>query len=245
MKWSSFVLASVLIMFATGAVAGSLDAPSAPASTNTYTVDDIYNRLNDGTPGSQSTFTGPPPGAIGGTGHTLNDVMGKAPAKDDTNGALPTHVKPGKTFWGLNRAAGKWGLQTGERFTDNGNGTVTDNLTGLVWLKNANCFGSKTWTQGLSDANNLADGGCGLTDGSTAGQWRMPNIFELQSVTDLNYYTPALTSGHPFSGVQTNKYWSSTTSAEGPSRAWYVDMDKGFVYDGDNKSTSFYVWPVR
>ncbi len=27
------------------------------------------------------------------------------------------------------------------RFKDNNNGTVTDNLTGLIWLKNANCFG--------------------------------------------------------------------------------------------------------
>jgi len=29
------------------------------------------------------------------------------------------------------------------RFTDNEDGTVTDNLTGLIWLKNANCFGAK------------------------------------------------------------------------------------------------------
>ena len=29
------------------------------------------------------------------------------------------------------------------RFTDNGDGTVTDNLTGLIWLKNANCFGTR------------------------------------------------------------------------------------------------------
>ena len=33
------------------------------------------------------------------------------------------------------------------RFTDNGDGTVTDNLTGLIWLKDANCFGQKTWDQ--------------------------------------------------------------------------------------------------
>ena len=32
------------------------------------------------------------------------------------------------------------------RFTDNANGTVTDNLTGLIWLKNANCFGRPVWT---------------------------------------------------------------------------------------------------
>jgi len=36
------------------------------------------------------------------------------------------------------------------RFTDNGDGTVTDNLTGLIWLINANCFGEQTWTQARS-----------------------------------------------------------------------------------------------
>ena len=35
------------------------------------------------------------------------------------------------------------------RFTDNGDGTITDNLTGLMWLKDANCFGSQTWTNAL------------------------------------------------------------------------------------------------
>ena len=62
------------------------------------------------------------------------------------------------------------------RFTDNGDGTVTDNLTGLIWLKNANCFGQRTWANALSDCNNLASGSCGLTDGSSAGDWSLPNV---------------------------------------------------------------------
>ena len=60
------------------------------------------------------------------------------------------------------------------RFKDNGNGTVTDNLTRLIWLKNANAFGLRTWEQALSDANALASGSAGLTDGSKAGDWRLP-----------------------------------------------------------------------
>ena len=44
------------------------------------------------------------------------------------------------------------------RFTDNSDGTVTDNLTGLIWLKDANCFGDRTWISALSDANGLASG---------------------------------------------------------------------------------------
>ena len=71
-------------------------------------------------------------------------------------------------------------LQTGvawpdPRFTDNVDGTVTDNLTGLVWLKNANCFVQTNWTSAIIDANQLASGSCSLSDGSAAGDWRLPN----------------------------------------------------------------------
>ena len=44
------------------------------------------------------------------------------------------------------------------RFTDNGNGTVTDNLTRLIWMKNANAFGMKNWADALTIANTLASG---------------------------------------------------------------------------------------
>jgi len=82
------------------------------------------------------------------------------------------------------------------RFVDNGNGTVTDKLTGLIWLKNANCFGTKTWQQALDSANNLANGQCSLTDGSTVGQWRLPNVKELQSLINFGFFNPALSNRH-------------------------------------------------
>jgi hypothetical protein len=54
------------------------------------------------------------------------------------------------------------------RFHDNGNGTVTDNLTGLMWTKNANLPGSTmTWYQAVDYCNSLTQGG--YTD------WRLPN----------------------------------------------------------------------
>src|SRR5712691_11453672 len=71
------------------------------------------------------------------------------------------------------------------RFTDRGNGTVRDNLTGLIWLKDILCAaraGSPTWLDALTFANTLASGTCGLRDGSVAGDWRLPNIRELQSL---------------------------------------------------------------
>lgn len=139
------------------------------------------------------------------------------------------------------------------RFTDNGNGTVTDNLTGLIWLKYANCFGTRTWDQALSDCNGLSAGWCGLIDGSTAGDWRLPNRNELNSLLDVRYANPALcntsgtgqwTSGNPFTNVQSlNYYWSSTPFVVSAA-AWKVGMEAGELTI--SMITDYlYVWPVR
>jgi hypothetical protein len=134
------------------------------------------------------------------------------------------------------------------RFTDNGDGTVTDNCTGLVWLKDANCFGLRAWVNALSDANGLASDACGLSDGSSPGDWHLPNIREIRSLIDYSQYAPALPSGHPFTGVQTTWpnvfYWSSTTAPESASTAWIVAWTNGYM-DGGSKAASYYVWPVR
>jgi hypothetical protein len=130
------------------------------------------------------------------------------------------------------------------RFADNGDGTVTDNLTGLIWLKNANCFGAQTWTNALSNSNTLASGDCGLTDGSAAGAWRLPNIRELQSLVDFGQYGSILPAGSPFVGVQPNFYWSSTTSVSSPASAWLANMSNGFQPPVPKTGADF-VWPVR
>jgi hypothetical protein len=132
------------------------------------------------------------------------------------------------------------------RFIDNVNGTVTDNLTGLIWLKNANCFGTQAWKQALSSANALASGGaCSLTDGSAAGDWRLPSRKELRSLADYSQVNPALPTGHPFIGMPVSNCWSSTTYASTTADAWYVDMYGGQVVSNADKSNSYYVWPVR
>ena len=139
------------------------------------------------------------------------------------------------------------------RFTDNGDGTVTDNLTGLIWLKNANCFGIRAWANALTDCNTLNSGECGLTDGSLAGDWRLPNHKELFSLVDAEYYSPALsntagtgkwTEGDPFTSVQSTLYWSGTSYAYDPDYAWIVGMYHGNVYYYGKPYYS-YVWPVR
>jgi hypothetical protein len=150
------------------------------------------------------------------------------------------------------------GLQKGvawpnPRFTDNKDGTVTDNLTGLIWLKNANCFGQRTWAGALADCNNLADKQCGLTDSSSPGDWRLPNIKELQSLIHYGVFDPALcnaagtgqwSEGDPFTDVQSSYYWSSTTHASSTDDSWLVQLNLGEVYYL-YKSYNYYVWPVR
>src|SRR5882724_6155830 len=60
------------------------------------------------------------------------------------------------------------------RFKDMRDGTVKDNLTGLLWLQNVDCGGNnKPWLDALTFANTLASGLCGLRDGSVAGDWRL------------------------------------------------------------------------
>ena len=132
------------------------------------------------------------------------------------------------------------------RFTDNSDGTVSDNLTGLVWLKNANCAGTMTWNDALDYCNTLASGSCGLTDGSVAGDWRLPNIVELESLINANESNSAAwlnTQG--FSSIQSSNYWSATTDALGTDTAWRVHMYVGYVSHSTYKSDSYCVWPVR
>jgi len=141
------------------------------------------------------------------------------------------------------------------RYTDNGHGTVTDNRTGLIWMKNANCFDWQTWKEAMQSAANLAHGQCGLRDGSRRGMWRLPTREEWEAMMDQKYAWPAKPGlalsnaagtgpwkkGDAFSDVQWF-YWSSTT--ENLSSAWNVALYDGFVYDGDKTYTN-YVWPVR
>lgn len=62
------------------------------------------------------------------------------------------------------------------RFTDNGGGTITDNLTGLMWEKTPSAT-ARIWTAALTYANGLALAG--------HDDWRLPNRKELRSL--VNY----------------------------------------------------------
>jgi len=154
------------------------------------------------------------------------------------------------------------------RFTDNGNGTVTDNMTGLIWLKNANCQGTEdgsswfTATMYIEQLNATGtmtgtDGiarSCDDTSNSGSHQtdWRLPNVRELHSLMDYGQENPSLPLGHPFDNVWPRWYWTSTTHVTYRENAYYVSMWGARVHhsgknavDGGEEDSRFYVWPVR
>jgi len=211
----SFLLAIGSLVFET-APAGTLDPPGPPAPTM-VTLQQIYDKLGAPADVARTGQTG----CWDGAGTPISC------AGTGQDGAL---VK---------------GVSVSPRFTDNADGTVKDNLTGLIWLKNAGCVGAQTWTNALSNSNTLASGACSLTDGSVAGAWRLPNVKELQSLIDFGHSNRALPGGHPFSMVQSVSYWSSTTVASSTARAWNVNLYDGVVDVSFKTNSTFWVWPVR
>lgn len=136
------------------------------------------------------------------------------------------------------------------KFTDHGDGTVTDNLTRLIWLKQLGCFGQKTWDDASASCNALADGDCGLTDGSVPGDWRLPNVKEFTSLVDYSKVDPALPSGYPFQGnmpIVSSFWWTSTTNASNDflTLAWAFEWFRGSLHYGADKTGSLYVMRVR
>jgi hypothetical protein len=134
------------------------------------------------------------------------------------------------------------------RFWDNDDGTITDNLTGLTWLKNANCWGNVYWDTALSNSNNLADGQCSLTDGSSANDWRLPNKRELRSL--VNYGTDNLLTWLTSQGFTNipgggTYHWTSTTDASFTDNAFTFDMQTGMMNSSDKDAVACAVWPVK
>jgi hypothetical protein len=143
-------------------------------------------------------------------------------------------------------------------YTDNGDGTITDNRTGLMWEKLSSFDGSindsedkYSWQTAFTVKIAALNGSAfaGYTD------WRLPNQFELYSLIDFGKKNPAVsapfdTNCEPECGVLacsctlSDFYWSSTSYEDGPMIAWYVDFSNGYV-GGSGKSFLLRVRGVR
>ena len=137
------------------------------------------------------------------------------------------------------------------RFNDNKDGTFTDSLTGLIWIKNANCFGMMRWENAKQAVRSLKDGDCGpnpeliLTDKSFSGDWRLPTMDELCTLIDFSRRDPSLPEGHLFLNIPSGYYWSATTLDSSSEMVWIVYIESGTTcYEGVNNRAG-YVLPVR
>ena len=130
----------------------------------------------------------------------------------------------------------------GVRFSDNNDGTVTDNATGLIWAKDGNGAGCNNggqlaWTAALTWAYNL--------DFAGHEDWRLPNVFELYSICLLDAGITAPYVNHTyFPNTVSSYYWSATTFPLYTSYALYVYFSRGAVGRVD-KTNSYYVRAVR
>jgi hypothetical protein len=128
----------------------------------------------------------------------------------------------------------------------NGDGTVTDTNTGLIWQQaTAPGIGSGSypekynWEQALAYCENLTLAG--------HSDWRLPNVNELQSIVDYSLYTPSIDTTY-FPGTLTEDYWSSTTNVFNTLYVWFVNFNYGYVgsHLKANNSISYnYVRAVR
>lgn len=145
--------------------------------------------------------------------------------------------------------------QPSPRFVDQGNGTVLDRMTGLQWLKNAGCTiffegdeggSSRTWFGALDAARQLASGYCGLSDNSSAGDWRLPNLVEYLS---LNSYINEFRFDFEIFENLNNFYWTSTpmitTMGSSSMAFWYGVRMGDFGMDTFNPGNITCTWAVK
>jgi len=217
-------------------------------------------------------ITGPtgatgPAGATGATGPAgPTGLQGPVGATGATGATGPAGPAGGG---GGTRAAGPC-FDNNNRYVNCGNGTVTDTLTGLIWLQDASCLPLADWAAANQAAASLKDGDCAgtLKDGSSPGDWRLPTKDEWQTTMayaglTLQCYLPlhnqALTNDAGTAcltaGVNTSflglgsiaDYWSSSTVETNPALAWYTVLFYGNVAFDINvpKTHQYSVWPVR
>lgn len=140
------------------------------------------------------------------------------------------------------------------QFTDNNDGTVTDNETGLMWKKCTEgqsgqdpltcMYGSLNqfnWQEALQRAENVNAGTAGTNLNYT--DWRVPNIKELASIAEEQCDSPAINDS-VFPDTPSSGFWSASPYAANADSSWYVYFLDGSG-SGNYKHSSYYVRLVR
>jgi hypothetical protein len=143
-----------------------------------------------------------------------------------------SHAAGGKKIYSLKCVRGSLKLPE-TRFTDNKDGTITDNFTGLIWQQKS-CE-SMTLQNAKAYAKTLTLG--------EYSDWRLPDMKELAMLCDRNYISPAINTDY-FSSIMPGKYWTRTILAGHDDKEWYVDLSKGMT-SYEEPSTEFYILCVH
>ncbi len=204
--------------------------------------------------GSSIAFINYPPaqGQIDNSGAVPVDASGNIAVSVNQGGGTVQFVLDVNGYYGLGADGPCY--DTANRFVDCGNGTVTDTVTGLIWLKQANCFSSLAYTDANMAAAGLQSGQCGLSDGSSAGTWRLPTLAEWQAISTASCASPSLpdapgtgcyaTGTQWATNVQSDFNWASTSAASDNHFAMTALLTNG-TFPSFAKGASWFVWPVR
>ena len=142
-----------------------------------------------------------------------------------------------KDYYSFVRAVRGEGKETDvtNHFVNNGNGTVTDTATGLLWQK-VTAPGTYAWSQALDYCEGLTLGG--------QSNWRLPNRKELRGIVDYSQDNPSIETD--FFTTTQSAYWSSTTVVyiDNTEFAWSVYFTSGFVHTSYKRSVYFFVRAV-
>ena len=103
-----------------------------------------------------------------------------------------------------------------------GDGTVTDQITGLMWQQSVSTT-LRTWTDAIATCSTLTLAG--------HGDWRVPTEIELISLVDSSAASGPTIDATAFPGTPEGYYWSSLPMADSPANAWLVDFNTGSAYD--------------
>ncbi|MFA5143992.1 MAG: DUF1566 domain-containing protein [Candidatus Omnitrophota bacterium] len=127
-----------------------------------------------------------------------------------------------------------------DRFVDNQDGTITDKITGLMWVKEVSALGAPfnavmNWESALNNCESLVYAG--------HSDWRAPNINEIQTLIDFGRANPSINTVF-FPNTPWEGFWSSSALSTNGWLVWCISFADGYRFN-TGQDSNYYVRPVR